>query len=160
MTDLEKYIRAHAAQFDIREPADGHEERFFSRLQAAAPDAGTARRPDFFSRRFPRIAACAFAVCLAAFLLIRPGTPRQFRWVSNSPKAIYLAYMKGLADVYERIPWEQDRDWDAALRGMNEEGTPLFEQLPDELPPCKKGRILKNYYGELLAGAQQLIKKP
>lgn len=158
MTGLEARIRAHAAEFDVHEAADGHQARFLARLDAAEA-AGQARvRPAFFRRRAVRIPLYALAVCLAALLLIRPAMPqRYFIGVSDSPKAIYLAYMEGMARIYEKIPWELDRDWDAALQGMEEQGTPLFEQLPDELPARQKGRILKAYYGELLAGAQQLI---
>ena len=39
---------------------------------------------------------------------------------------------------------------------VTEEDIPLFEQLPEELPARERGRILKAYYGELLAGARQL----
>ena len=35
MTELEQYIRSHAREMDVREPAEGHEERFLSRLEEA-----------------------------------------------------------------------------------------------------------------------------
>lgn len=161
MTELETYIRARAAQFDDREPAAGHGQRFLARLDAAAPASPKpARFAGFFRHRAACIRVCALAAaCLAAFLLLRPAPGNYFRGVSDSPRDIYLAYMDGLARIYEQIPWELDLDWDAALQGMAEEGTPLFEQLPDELPARRKGRILKAYYGELLDGARQLTHK-
>lgn len=161
MTELEAYIRANAARFDTSGPAAGHGERFLARLEAASPQSGP-KRPrfaGFFRHRAARTLYWVPAVCLAALLAVRPGTPHYFRWVSDSPKAIYIAYMNEMAKIYKEIPWEQDFDWDAALQGMTEQGTPLFEQLPDELSSRRKGRILKAYYGELLDGAQQLTVK-
>ena len=35
MMKLEQYIRSHASEFDVMEPAPGHEDRFLSRLEDA-----------------------------------------------------------------------------------------------------------------------------
>ena len=42
MTELEQYIRSHAEEFDVKEPAQGHEDRFLARLEEAQKPA---RRP-------------------------------------------------------------------------------------------------------------------
>lgn len=43
MTELEQYIRSNARQFDVMEPAPGHEDRFLARLKEVADmaDEGT-----------------------------------------------------------------------------------------------------------------------
>ncbi len=158
MTELERYIRAHAGAFDTQEPARGHEERFLARLDvtpaiAAAPHS---RRSGWFRSRSTRLPAYALAAFAALLLLLRPGGPRDFRGVSNDPEAIYLAYMDQVAGLYGALPGENSAAWDTILQEITEEKVPLFEQLPDELPARERGRILKAYYGDLLAGARQL----
>ncbi len=169
MIDFETYIRAHAADFDTQEPAPGHEERFLARLDvtplpAAAPVSGGSPRTrlsSFFRRlrpadllRHPATWACALAACLAVLLILRPGDP--FRRAGNDPAAIYLAYMDQVAEIYGQLPPEAGSDRDLTLQEMTEETDPLFTQLPDELSPRQRARILKEYYGELLAGARKL----
>ena len=160
MTELETYIRSHAAEFDTQEPACGHEERFLARLDASRTAAASPLQ-DFFSslvgffrnRRF-QVAACALATCVAIVLILRPGDP--FRGTGNDPKAIYLAYMDQVAVLYSQLPTEGGTDWDATLEEMTEEADPLFTQLPDELSRRQQARILKDYYGELLTHARKL----
>ncbi|MCR4859793.1 MAG: hypothetical protein K5910_03930 [Bacteroidales bacterium] len=154
MTELERHIRSNAAGFDTEEPARGHEERFLARLDAAAP----ASRPGF---RLPgwlqgswRVPALALAAVAAVLLILRPGDP--FREAGNDPTAIYLAYMDQVAGIYADLPGEDSAGRDAALMEMTEEEVPLFEQLPDEMPSRKRSRILKAYYGDLLAAARKL----
>ena len=159
MTELESYIRSHAAEFDTQEPAGGHEERFLARLDAS--QAVTTPLRDFFSRlselfrnrRFQTV-ACAMAACVAALLILRPGDP--FRGAGNDPRAIYLAYMDQVVEIYNQLPLEGDTERDATLQAMTEEVDPLFTQLPDELSRRQQARILREYYGELLAGARKL----
>ena len=156
MNELEQYIRTHAADFDTQEPAPGHEERFLSRLEAkAAPRPSVLDRfAACLSRRPVRVLAYAFAAALALVLILRPADP--FRGTGRDPQKIYLAYMDQVARLYEALPPEDSAERDAALREMTEEEIPLFEQLPEELPSRQRARILKTYYGDLLAGARQL----
>ena len=159
MTELEAYIRSHAAEFDTQEPARGHEERFLARLDAS--QAAVSPQSDFFSRlqgffrnrRFQTL-ACAFAACVAVLLILRPGDP--FRRAGNDPEAIYLAYMDQVVEIYNRLPLEGNTERDTSLQAMTEEADPLFTQLPDELSRRQQARILREYYGELLAGARKL----
>ena len=176
MNELESYIRAHAAQFDAAEPAAGHEERFLARLNAVAPARSAARteRHPFRSRilsfrasllsfraksrnlflaRRVRFLACALAVCAAVLLLVRPGDP--WRGAGNDPQQIYLAYMDRVAELY-RVPSEDSEARDALLQEITEEEDPLFAQLPEELSRRERGRILKEYYGRMLAAASEI----
>ena len=95
--------------------------------------------------------AYTFAACVAALLLIRPGDP--LHGLSRDPEAIYLAYMDQVADLYRDMPLQDD-----ALRAITEEEEPLFDQMPEDMSPRQRSRILKAHYGELLAAARQLKK--
>ena len=150
MNDLEQYIRDHAVQFDSETPAPGHEERFLARLDAT----GSPRtRPAALFRR-PAVWAFAFAAAAIALLLVlRPGDP--FRGTGNDPQKIYLAYMDRVAELYRR-PSTDSETRDAILAGITEEEDPLFLQIPEELSARERGRILKEYYGRMLAAAGKI----
>ena len=175
MTELEKYIRENAAAFDTESPAEGHEARFLSRLEATQGAGDSPVKPANDGKRNQAndgirkpvidglwaairnlrpapVLAFAVAACAALLLIIRPGDP--FRGVSNDPEAIYLAYMDRVADLYHALPLEDD-----ALREITEEENPLFTQLPENISTRERSRILKNHYGELLAAARQLKKQ-
>lgn len=150
MNDLEQYIRDHAAQFDSETPAPGHEERFLARLDAAG--SPRPRQAAFFRR--PAVRAFALAAAAVALLLVlRPGDP--FRGTGNDPQKIYLAYMDRVAELYRR-PSTDSETRDAILAGITEEKDPLFLQMPEELSARERGRILKEYYGRMLAAAGQI----
>ncbi len=146
MNELETYIRSHAAEFDTAAPAPGHAWRFRAKLRKSHP------APTY------RALAFALAAVAAVVLVLRPGAPRDFRYVPDDPEAIYLAYMDHVADLYGALPTESSAARDAAIQEITEEGVPLFEQLPDELSRREQARILKAYYSELLEGARQLTK--
>ena len=150
MNDLEQYIRDHAVQFDSETPAPGHEERFLARLDAT----GSPRtRPAALFRR-PAVWAFALAAAAIALLLVlRPGDP--FRGTGNDPQKIYLAYMDRVAELYRR-PSTDTETRDAILAGITEEEDPLFLQIPEELSARERGRILKEYYGRMLAAAGKI----
>ena len=144
MTELEQYIRSHADEFDVREPAAGHQERFLNRLdQAEKP----VRRPW-------RVVwgAVALAASLSALFILNPLK-------SNSPEAIYLAYMDEVSQLYRDCPADAGADWDEALASLTEEPEPLFLQLPDEMSSYRKARVLKAHYASLLEGARQLVQQ-
>ena len=160
MTELEQYIRDHAAAFDTEAPAAGHEARFLARLEAGDSPVvlRQAQEPPVIGRWFRNLLhpapvfAFALAACIALVLFIRPGDP--FRGVSNEPEAIYLAYMDRVAALYRAMPLEDD-----ILREITEEDEPLFAQLPDDISARQRARILKSHYGELLSAARQLKKQ-
>ena len=147
MNELETYIRAHAAEFDTEAPAPGHAWRFRAKVRQSSQPAPAYRALAF-----------ALAAVAAVVLVLRPGAPRDFRYVPDDPEAIYLAYMDHVAGLYGALPAESSAARDAAIREITEEGVPLFEQLPDELSRREQARILKAYYSELLEGARQLTK--
>ena len=155
MNELEKYIRAHAAEFDTEAPARGHEERFLARLEVT-PVGDSPVKPANDKRANGRRLfwpawALALAACAVALLVIRPGDP--LHGISHNPEAIYLAYMDRVADLYRDMPLQDD-----ALRTITEEAEPLFDQMPEDMSPRQRSRILKAHYGELLAAARQLKK--
>lgn len=161
MKDLEKYIREHAAQFDSAEPAAGHEARFLARLDATSLPAEDAvsRRPVLpFFRAAPRhlIPLFALAALAVALLVFRPGTSHHFLGVPDKPERVYRSYLAQVEKAYLRFPWNADVDWESTLDELTEERVSLFEQLPEELSPRRRARILKAYYGDILDEVKQL----
>ena len=155
MTELEQYFRSHAAEFDSETPKEGHEARFLERLDALADASATPAKPTVKWRVV--VAALAVAASLAAVWLAVGNRP--FLGTGNNPEAIYLAYMDQVAQLYADAPLEDSAAWDQALAQLTEETVPLFEQLPEEMPRAEKARILKQYYGSLLQGAQELANQ-
>ena len=144
MTEFEQYIRSHADDFDVREPAEGHQVRFLARLEAAEKPA---RRPWRFVWSVVAVAASR-----SAFFIVK--SVRE-----NTPEAIYLAYMDEVSQLYSACPADAGADWDDALASLTEESVPLFLQLPEEMSNYRKARVLKAHYASLLEGARQLVKK-
>lgn len=161
MKDLETYIREHAAQFDTAEPAAGHEARFLARLEATSLPAEDAvsRRPFLPSFRaasrnlIPLFALAALAVALLVF---RPGPSRHFLGVPDKPERVYRSYLAQVEKAYLTFPWDESYDWEGTLDELTEESVSLFEQLPEELSPRRRARILKAYYGDILDEVKQL----
>jgi len=160
MNDIEKYIRDHAAEFDTAAPAEGHEARFLARLAVTPlPQEAPRKEARSFAARF-RAAWIPALVCAAlagALLLIRPGDP--FRRAGNDPEAIYYAYMEEVSRIYSAAPTGDSAGRDEALRSITEEEDPFFAQLPEELAPRKRARMLRSYYGELLVQAQEVNER-
>jgi len=153
MTELEQYIRSHAQEFDVREPAPGHEERFLGLLEEAGlvEPARLAEKP---VRRPWRIVWGSVAAAAALSALFVVNAIRR-----NSPEAIYLSYMDQVSQLYSACPADAGTDWDEALAGLTEEASPLFLQLPEEMSRLEKARILKAHYASLLDGAKQLANQ-
>ena len=144
MTELEQYIRSHADEFDVKEPAPGHEERFMARVEEAQKPA---RRP--WRIVWGSVAAAAALSALFVINAVR----------RNTPEAIYLTYMDRVSQLYSACPADAGTDWDETLAALTEEATPLFLQLPEEMSRLEKARILKAHYASLLEGAKQLANQ-
>ena len=144
MTELEQYIRSHADEFDTREPAEGHEARFLSRLEQA-------QKP---YRKPLRVVwgTIALAASLAALFLMT-------RSLETDPEAIYLAYMEQVSALYSACPPDASAEWDEAIASVTDEPVPLFQQLPEEMPAREKARILKRHYASLLSGAKHIANQ-
>ena len=157
MKDLEKYIRENAAQFDTAEPAAGHEARFLARLDVT-PGACHPEHSEGSAIRRPRylIPLFALAALAAALLVFRPGASQHFLGVPDEPERVYRAYLAQVEKAYLTFPWDADFDWESTLDELTEESVSLFEQLPEELPPRRRARILKAYYGDILDEVKQL----
>lgn len=152
MTELEKYIRDNAAEFDGMEPAEGHEERFLEKLSEPANDVGGKS-----SGRVWRIFGTIVAAATLAGIFIAGSSFGHF--TGRNPEAIYLAYMTEVSKLYQDCPMEDSAAWDDALAQLTEESVPLFEQLPEEMSRREKARVLKQYYGDLLDGARQFVNQ-
>ena len=144
MTELEQYIRSHAEEFDVKEPAQGHEDRFLARLEEAQKPA---RRP--WRVVWGTVAAAAALSALFVLNAVR----------RNTPEAIYLTYMDRVSQLYSACPADAGTDWDETLASLTEEANPLFLQLPEEMSRMQKARILKAHYASLLDGAKQLANQ-
>ena len=144
MTELEQYIRSHAEEFDVKEPAQGHEDRFLARLEEA-------QKPD---RRPWRVVWGTVAAAAALSALFVLNAVRR-----NTPEAIYLTYMDRVSQLYSACPADAGTDWDDTLASLTEEANPLFLQLPEEMSRMQKARILKAHYASLLDGAKQLANQ-
>ena len=152
MTELEKYIRDNAGEFDDKTPAEGHEGRFMARLMADSPVKPANEGKGW---RILFITLATAAVLAGVFV-----TGSSFgHFTGRNPEAIYLAYMAEVSKLYKDCPMEDSASWDDALSQLTEETVPLFEQLPEEMPKREKARILKQYYGELLNGAKQFVNQ-
>ena len=166
MTEFEQYIRSHADEFDVKEPAPGHEERFLARVEAAGLERPVrpeeARRlasarletPARPARRPWRIVWGSVAAAAGLSALFVMNTVRR-----NTPEAIYLTYMDQVSQLYSACPADAGTDWDETLAALTEEATPLFLQLPEEMSRLEKARILKAHYASLLEGAKQLANQ-
>ena len=155
MTELEQYIRSHADEFDVKEPAPGHEERFMARVEAADLETPARREtPARPARRPWRIVWGSVAAAAALSALFVINAIRR-----NTPEAIYLTYMDRVSQLYSACPADAGTDWDETLAALTEEATPLFLQLPDEMSRLEKARILKAHYASLLEGAKQLANQ-
>ena len=175
MTELEKYIRSHANEFDGMKPKEGHEERFWAKYAIDSPvkpandegvkpanDEGVKPANDgkgtAKDRRVWRILVTAVAAAaVLAGVFIAGSSFGHF--TGRNPEAIYLAYMTEVSKLYKDAPMEDSAAWDDALAQLTEEAVPLFEQLPQELSRRRKARILKEYYGNLLDGAKSFVNQ-
>ena len=144
MTELEQYIRSHAEEFDVKEPTQGHEDRFLARQEEAQKPA---RRP--WRVVWGTVAAAAALSALFVLNAVR----------RNTPEAIYLTYMDRVSQLYSACPADAGTDWDETLASLTEEANPLFLQLPEEMSRMQKARILKAHYASLLDGAKQLANQ-
>ena len=134
-------------QFDLYDLPQGHEARFQAKLERQQRRRKTVRR---------------FLGCSAAAAVLAAGL-----WISSlhpfigarSPEAVYTAYLEEVGDLYRLFAAHVDDDsvdWETLLRDLTEETVPMYDQLPEDLSDRSKARILRQYYGDILEGADQL----
>jgi len=137
-------------RFDRYELPAGHEERFLVKLDAVRP---WYQHPAFRVT----VLATAAAAAILCFVLIPAGN-RHFLG-AHTPEAVYCAYLDKVGHYYEQLAetgaTEAD-EWAESLSALTEETIPLYDQLPDDMPAREKVKVLKQYYGELLDGAERL----
>lgn len=137
-------------RFDLYDLPEGHEERFLEKM-----DQRLLRRQN---RRIALRWTAAAAAAAAILLLVLPAGDRYFRG-ARTPEAVYNAYLQQIGTCYEQLARNYTVDafaWEATLASLTQETIPLVDQLPDEMPDREKTRILKQYYGALLDGANRL----
>ena len=140
-------------RFDIYELPEENEARFLAKWDAAAAQGRRKR----LTLRWTALTAAAAAI-LVLFLV--PSGNRHFMG-AHTPEAVYCAYLDKVGLYYERLGETgatEAGEWEAALTTLTSETIPLFDQLPDEMTPREKIKVLKRYYGELLDGAARLSK--
>ena len=170
MDNLEKYISTNPEQFDIAELPEGHLERFEKRLDAAFAEAAaqphaasqtaSVRRPVWASTA--RISAIVAAAAVIAIFIISPARLGGRHWFSgtgNDPQRICAAYFDKVSSMYDDIyKAHPDGSLETAAASVAEEAVPLVDLLPDELSEKEKAAILKEYYGNLLDGLNEIRK--
>ena len=125
-----------------------------------AADAAVRRRSFPVWVRYAAPVAAAAAV-VVAIVRIAAADELRFRG-ARTPDAVYSAYLDRVEELRLSLAKALDGDSeeiDSALAQITEEAVPLFDQLPDELDVKEKTRILKQYYGELLAGAGHMARE-
>lgn len=141
MDNLEKYIQDNLGQFNTGELPQGHQERFLAKL------ARSRRRP-------LRWGWAAAAAVIAAVLAtgIQFGNERQLEIsVEDFAQEMYLEEA-GLLQMFQ----EEDQYMINNIKAITEEAIPLAEQLPNELSPEKRAKILREYYKAKTAALKQM----
>jgi hypothetical protein len=146
MNKLEEYIRENATGLDTALPPEGTDAQFLARWEAA--ERGKKRR--IFSFAFSAVAAALLV------LVLLPRKADSFQGVENTPDAVYAHYLALVADAWEVAG--ADEEAAEMLSSLTEEAVPLRDQLPDELSPQEQADILRDYYGDLLAGVDKVMK--
>ena len=134
-------------RFDIYDVPAGHEARFAQKLSVREERKGRVYRILGWS--------AAAAAVVAVFLV----TARNPFFGARTPEAVYSAYLQEVGGLYELFAQRLDDDgenWYDTLESLTKESVPMYEQLPDDLSDREKTMILKQYYGKLLAGANEL----
>ena len=186
MDNLEQYIRQNAEAFNDKEVPEGHLERFeilHSTLRQAqggpqddnkvAQDGG----PQDVRRGVRRIiwAAVGIAAALAAIIFISRPVDRKYDlvaendrfdrhedWfanVGNDQAEICRAFYEKAGELcYDILSMHPDGSLDGSLSSLSEEAVTIVEQLPEEMDPEARIAVLKEYYGNLLDGLDQMKK--
>jgi len=157
MNNLEEYIKRNAGAFDDQELPEGHLERFEARLDAVG--SGKVKRLSF---RAVGIALTGIAAALAAFIFLHKPEDSHKDWFANvadDQESICEAYYSRMAKFYESILAEDyDGSKERQIEAIAAEGTPLVDQLPEELGETERAAILKEYYGSILDGIDKISR--
>jgi hypothetical protein len=149
MSNLEEYIRGHAAEFDTEVPSAKAEKRFLDRW-------GHRR---LMTLRFALPAFAAAAALAVLVILPKPdnGNNDWLRDAEDTPEGIYLSYIAQVSKAWEEAGPDEFRS--DQLRSLTDEPVPLADQLPDELSDSEKTLILREHYNTLLDGVYNLLQK-
>ena len=146
MTELERYINANLEAFDSEPVPEGSRERFMASVASEKKE----RRIRVIS-----FAAAGMAACLAIMMtvFVEPDISKELE-----------RHHTRLADKENEIMIMVERDYPNetdmvinTLRSITAEAIPLEEQLPDELSPKEKCRILDDYYDRKYSALENLM---
>lgn len=96
------------------------------------------------------------AIATAVALLVQTEGRGYFKDAGNDPQKVYEAYLEHVAEYERELAGDEDYNWVGIMRGMTREAVPMIAQLPEEMPDKEKARLLKSYYGDILAGVEKL----
>lgn len=154
MTELNKYFKDHAGEFDDFELPEGCEARFEKLLEAED------KRKILYQKRLKwMLATCAAAVAALLLVLNIPssGSRDWFASVGDDPVEVYMTYSQTAAELCREIYSENfDPSVGNAIQSLTQEPLTMLEQLPDAMSDTEKAAILKDYYGKLLNGLTEL----
>lgn len=101
------------------------------------------------------LAGIAAIIATVLVLLLSEGRG-YFRGTGDDPQKVYEAYLSHVEAYEQELAADEDYNWVGIMRGMTREAVPMLEQLPEEMSDKEKARLLKSYYGDILAGVEKL----
>jgi hypothetical protein len=150
---------------DMEEIPAGHKARFNAKL-------AERRKASVRNARFV-VWSCistAAVIAVALTLVINKGITdndspaRPETAVSNPAYGIYVDYMKKvenmtgqIADMGATLGESEYYILNSAIDNITSENVPLEEQLPEEMDPKERERVLNEYYGEKIEAVRTLV---
>ena len=142
MTDLEKYIRENAEDFNFAEIPAGSRERFLRKI-----DSVKRIRRLIFSLAIPVAASLVFLIYLSM-----PSTlETELRKLAENEVEV-------INRVTELCPDEVDNVLDI-LHAITYEAIPIEEQLPEVLSQKEREKIIEDYYQEKIKAVEYLMEQ-
>lgn len=155
MDNLEKYIREHRDAFDGQDLPEGHLGRFEAKL-ARKP----VRRMAWVLAAVTAVATTAAAAAIAGIIFLNRPVETHHDWfagIGNNEYDICNTYYDKVAEYYEVMMRKcPDADILNTIDMIVGETIPMVNQLPEEMDPDAKAAVLKEYYGDLLAGLERV----
>ena len=160
MDNLEKFIQDNRARFESGEPLEGHKERFLEMLEIETKSQIVKKSGGIKVRRRLYISLSSAAAVIIAGVIF-------FSLRSSDETAVYdtlyAEYMEEVSKYREEIEelsqqiYGERNIYDLTFASVSEDGpVPFLSQLPDELSPNEKARLLKDYYNQRLRGLKQM----
>ena len=160
MGNFEKFIQDNREQFENGEPIEGHRERFLGKLDSVAKSKTDGVSDVMRSKRRIYIylsSAAAVMIAGVIFFSIRSSVGKA------GYDTLYVRYMEEVEkyrEEIEELSWQIYGDksvYDLTFASVSEDGPiPFSSQLPEELDPNEKAKLLKSYYNQRLRALKQM----